>query len=144
MSHKFESFDINDIHRREKKNDAAVAYADSKLANILFTKELADRLKDTNITTYCLHPGLVKTDVFRQWEHKLGPFKHLVWLLLGFFFKSAQQGGQTSVYCAVDEACASQTGLYYSDCDVKTPSEKAQDKELAQQLWKVSEREVNL
>ena len=144
MGHKYAELDIEDIHMRNRACMGSLAYANSKLANVLFTKELANRLKDTKVTTYSLHPGVVKTEVFRDVERVLGPFKYLMWLFIGFFVKNSQEGAQTTIYCAVDEACAKESGLYYADCHVATPSKCADDEEMAKKLWRISEKEVNL
>jgi retinol dehydrogenase 12 len=112
-----------------------VEYSNSKLANALFSAELARKLAGTGVTTYSLHPGVVATDV---WREVPGPFR---WLIkLGMI--SVEQGAATTVYCATAVDCASETGLYYDKCRAKTPSAMAQDTALAAELWKRSEEWV--
>jgi retinol dehydrogenase 12 len=109
-----------------------VEYSNSKLANALFSAELARKLVGTGVTTYSLHPGVVATDVWREvpW-----PFRGL--MKLGMI--SVEQGALTTVHCATAPECASETGLYYDKCRAKTPSAMAQDKALAAELWRRSE-----
>jgi NAD(P)-dependent dehydrogenase (short-subunit alcohol dehydrogenase family) len=104
-------------------------YAVSKLANVLFSKELARRLEGTGVTTYALHPGVVATDV---WRHVPAPLR---WVIKKFMI-TPEQGAQASLRCATDPELAGQTGRYY---DVggkeKEPSRLANDAELARALW---------
>ena len=81
------------------------AYTQSKLANILFTRELARRLgPESTVHTYSLHPGVVSTELGRH----LYDMSLLKWLFL-----TPEQGAQTSLYCALDESLAKETGQYY-------------------------------
>ena len=112
-----------------------VEYNNSKLANALFSAELARRLAGTGVAAYSLHPGVVATDVWREIPR---PFR---WLLkLGMI--SVEQGAATTMYCATAAECAGESGLYYDKCRVKTASEMAQDKALAAELWRRSEEWV--
>jgi NAD(P)-dependent dehydrogenase (short-subunit alcohol dehydrogenase family) len=106
-------------------------YAVSKLANVLFTTELARRLEGTGVTTYSLHPGVVASDAWRQipW-----PFRSLAKL----FMLSVEDGAKTTLHCATSNEVES--GLYYDKCKPKRPSRLAQDPELASQLWHRSEQ----
>ena len=112
-----------------------VEYNNSKLANALFSAELARRLTGTGVAAYSLHPGVVATDVWREIPR---PFR---WLLkLGMI--SVEQGAATTMYCATAAECAGESGLYYDKCRVKTASKMAQDKALAAELWQRSEEWV--
>ena len=115
-----------------KGKTVLVEYSNSKLANALFSAELARKLVGTGVTTYALHPGVVATDVWREvpW-----PFRGL--MKLGMI--SVEQGALTTLHCATAPECASETGLYYDKCRVKTPSAMAQDQTLAAELWQRSE-----
>lgn len=113
-------------------------YQVSKLANVLFSAELARRLAalDTShpaskIRSYSLHPGVVATDV---WREVPGPLR---WLMKRFMI-SSEEGAATTIYCALDPACADETGLYYDNCAPKIPSNVAQDPALATALWEHS------
>ena len=104
-------------------------YAQSKLANVLFTKELARRLEGTGIATYAVHPGVVATDV---WRRVPGPVR---WVMKKFMI-SPEEGAQSSLRCATAPELAGQTGRYY-DVGGKetTPNRVADDVELANTLW---------
>ncbi|XP_023726530.1 retinol dehydrogenase 14 isoform X2 [Cryptotermes secundus] len=90
------------------------AYCQSKLANVLFCKELARRLQDTGVTTYAVHPGVVLTDLQRHWDTSFFTGAKAVFYGLGsLFLKNAEEGAQTTIYCSVDRKLANKTGLYY-------------------------------
>ncbi|XP_011866225.1 PREDICTED: retinol dehydrogenase 11-like isoform X1 [Vollenhovia emeryi] len=115
------------------------AYLQSKLANILFTKELEHRLKNANISginTYSLHPGVIKTELGRSFNSTIIPGSTLFYKYVMYpFIKSPEQGAQTTIHCAVDEKVANETGLYYSECQVTRPSCSATDDQVAKDLW---------
>ncbi|XP_014251574.1 retinol dehydrogenase 11-like [Cimex lectularius] len=139
-----QSLHFNDINL-EKSYGPLLAYSRSKLANILFTRELAHRLKDTLVNVYCLHPGVVYTELSRHVDSSF--FRGARWLYntVGYpFMKSPKQGAQTTLYCAVDEKTANETGLYYDDCKVSCTSALAKNDEVAKELWEVSVKMVNL
>ncbi len=80
-----------------------VAVSQSKLANILFTEELARRLSGTGVTAYALHPGVVRTELSRHLDWKVRavalPFSPLLWLLM----KDSLAGAQTNLYCSSNQ-----------------------------------------
>ncbi len=132
----------------EKSYSPMLAYARSKLANILFTNELEKRLKSTGVSTFAVHPGAVRTEITRMEAD--GVYKLMaiaakvffpVWYILS---KSAKQGAQTSIHCAISYEALQYSGCYFSDCQVKTPSIYARNKNDAELLWKISEKMVNL
>nr|XP_012222950.1 PREDICTED: retinol dehydrogenase 13-like [Linepithema humile] len=94
------------------------SYTQSKLANVLFTKELVRQLakaKIIGINVYALHPGLMPTEISRHSGDTFfyGADKcYTFWTWL--FFKNVVQGAQTTIYCAIDEKAGEETGLYYS------------------------------
>jgi len=131
-------------HYRAKKIDWSVLrdkthsttglreYEVSKLANVLFTKELARKLEGSGVTTYAVHPGVVATDA---WRKVPGPVR---WIIKKFMV-TPEQGAHSSLRTATDPALAAETGHYYdADGSEKRPSRLADDTELAQQLWQRS------
>ena len=114
------------------------AYAQSKLANVLFTKELADRLKGTRITVNCLHPGFVHTEIGTKGVTGLAKFIWSFFSRLGGL--SAADGAKTSVYLASSSAVNGVTGKYFDKCKPKEESKLAKDTNLQKELWKVSEQ----
>uniref|UniRef100_F7G3R5 Retinol dehydrogenase 11 n=2 Tax=Ornithorhynchus anatinus TaxID=9258 RepID=F7G3R5_ORNAN len=117
----------------EKYYYSNMAYCHSKLANILFTRELARRLQGTGVTTYALHPGVVQSELVR---HSL--LMCLVWRLFSFFVKSSQEGAQTSLHCAVAENLEALSGEYFSDCKRAPVSARGRNGATARRLWEVS------
>ncbi|XP_068199952.1 retinol dehydrogenase 12-like [Antennarius striatus] len=133
MAHSWGSINLEDINS-EKSYDKNRAYAQSKLANVLFTRSLAKRLEGTGVTTYSLHPGVVQTDLYR---HLPGAQRAVV-KLVSPFTKSSIQGAQTNIYCAVEPSLDNESGGYYSDCAPANCSAAGKDDELAQKLWELT------
>jgi NAD(P)-dependent dehydrogenase (short-subunit alcohol dehydrogenase family) len=110
------------------------AYSNSKLANILFTTELARRLTGTGVTANCLHPGTVNTGFGRDGSRLLR-----LGLDLGRrFLRTAGQGADTVVYLASSPDVAGATGGYYVNRKLRTPSRAARDQVTARRLWEIS------
>ncbi len=116
------------------------AYGKSKLANILFTRELARRLVGTGVTVNCLHPGVVRTG-FGSTDDMSG-IEHLTVAIGSPFYVSAERGARTTVYLASSPEVADRTGGYYVRCSEHRPSRAARDPEAARRLWEVSEQLV--
>ena len=115
------------------------AYGQSKLANILFTRELALRLAGSAVTANCLHPGVVATGIaHRHWLTKVG------WKFLTPFMMSAADGAKTSVYLATAPEVAHISGEYFSHCRIANSSAAAKDMAAARRLWDMSEKMVGL
>ncbi|XP_067298271.1 retinol dehydrogenase 11 [Pseudorasbora parva] len=128
----------------EKDYEPQKSYRQSKLANVLFTRELAARLKGTGVTTYSLHPGVIRTELGRHFLAVLPLWKKLLLLPIIFFVKTPWQGSQTTIYCAVDESLQNTSGLYYSDCAPKEAAPQGRDDAAAQRLWDLSTSMVGL
>lgn len=111
-------------------------YQVSKLANVLFTVELARRIEGSGVTTYAVHPGVVASSIWRRipW-----PFRSIAHL----FMISNEEGAKTTIYCATDEGVASDNGLYYDTCRVKEPNPVVHDRAIAAELWDRSEAWVS-
>uniref|UniRef100_A0A8D1FS24 NADP-retinol dehydrogenase n=1 Tax=Sus scrofa TaxID=9823 RepID=A0A8D1FS24_PIG len=117
----------------EKFYHAGLAYCNSKLANVLFTQELARRLKGSGVTTYSVHPGTVDSELVRH-----SSLLRWIWWLFSFFIKTPQQGAQTSLYCALTEGLEVLSGNHFSDCHVAWVSAQARNETVARRLWDVS------
>ena len=115
-------------------------YGRSKLANILFTTELAKRLAGTGVTANSLHPGSVATGYARDGDTT----GFLAWGVKAFapFSLTPEQGARTSVYLCSSPEVEAVTGRYFAKCKEKTPSSNARDESAAAQLWEVSEQLV--
>ena len=116
--------------------DRLEAYAQSKLANLLFTYELARRLGDTTITVNALHPGSVATNLGsnNNW------LKTRLRNLLKSDMISPEQGAKTLVYLATSPEVVAVTGQYFYNCRPMRSSEESYDKANAEKLWLLSER----
>ena len=111
------------------------AYGNSKLFNILFTMELADRLKGTYVTANCLHPGVIASNFGKTGEW---------WVRLFFglgkpFLKSNREGAETTIYLATSDEVEGVNGAYFKESKVATPRKLARNKAAAEKLWGISE-----
>ena len=114
--------------------DSNIAYMQSKLANILFTTELAKREKD--IIAYSLHPGLVDTGIFRDQPQAIQN-------LMKLFTLTPEEGARTSVYLASQPGIESENGKYFVDCKPAFTMFQARDEKNAAKLWEESLKLVN-
>jgi NAD(P)-dependent dehydrogenase (short-subunit alcohol dehydrogenase family) len=116
------------------------SYSNSKLANILFTRELARRLDGTGVTANCLHPGVVRTGFGRDAR----PLMRAGITIARPFMLSPERGADTMVYLASSPDVAAKTGGYYVKRQLREPSAAARDDGLARRLWEISERLTGL
>jgi NAD(P)-dependent dehydrogenase (short-subunit alcohol dehydrogenase family) len=121
-----------DVRRPTRSITGIREYANSKLANLLFSAELAKRLQGTQVSTYSLHPGVVDTEIWRALPTWARPLLRLRGLL------TAEEGARTTLHCAL-HAPQTETGLYYADCHPTAPAALGQNAELARALWERSE-----
>ncbi len=111
------------------------AYAQSKLANVLFANELARREAPHGVTANSLHPGVVKTNLAREFPEMLRPVAGLVML-------TPEKGAQTSIFLASSSEVNAVTGMYFDKCKAKAPSKAAQQVADGQRLWDWSLAEI--
>jgi len=121
----------------EKRYSAMNAYSRSKLANILFTNELARRLAGTGVTANSAHPGTVATGFARD-DDASGILAFGIKVIKPFVL-TPEKGARTSVYLASSPEVADVTGQYFVKCRPRSPSAAARDPEAAARLWSVSE-----
>lgn len=114
----------------EKGYDGMQAYSRSKLANILFTYELARRLAGSNVTVNCLHPGVIRSGLQRD----MG----LQFQVIARSFASPERGAETSIYLASSPDVAGITGKYFSGKRETRSSAISYDEGVARKLWQVS------
>ncbi len=115
------------------------AYGQSKLANLLFAKQLAKRLAGSNRTANALHPGVIRTNLARH----MSPLTRAAMAAVGpLFFKTVPQGAATQCFLAAHPDVAAVSGQYYADCNPAPTSSRGADDGLAQRLWQVSEHIV--
>lgn len=112
------------------------AYCQSKLANIVFTYELAKRLNGTNITANCLHPGVVNTNFGKE----LKGFFKVVYFLFGKLQRSPEKGAETIIWLASSPEVEGITGKYFSDKKEIKSQKDSYLETIQKQLWEVSEQ----
>jgi NAD(P)-dependent dehydrogenase (short-subunit alcohol dehydrogenase family) len=134
-AHQGAKLDFNDLQSANGYGGLKV-YGRSKLANILFTRELARRLAGTSVTANCLHPGVVKT----RFGESSGGFAGLLIPFLRPFFISPEAGADTIVYLASSPDVVGMTGGYFAKRKLTEPSAAARDDAAAKRLWIESEK----
>ncbi|KAL3856956.1 hypothetical protein ACJMK2_011662 [Sinanodonta woodiana] len=117
------------------KYDIYKAYGRSKLAMVLFTVEATRRWMSSQVLFYGAHPGMVCTDLLRNWPGVTGNILQAVSRIL---FKSPEDGCQTIVYCAVANEIRAQAGKFLENCQLMKIKKIARDKDVANKLWEVS------
>jgi NAD(P)-dependent dehydrogenase (short-subunit alcohol dehydrogenase family) len=134
-AHRGATLDFDDL-QNEHGHGAMRAYGKSKLCNILFTRELARRLKGSGVTANSLHPGTVRTNFGRDGD--VGGLFAIGVKLGGIFFKSPAQGARTSIYVASSDEAGAVSGEYWVNRKMGKPSAAARDDEAARRLWEKS------
>jgi retinol dehydrogenase 14 len=138
-AHTAAKLDLDDLHL-EREWDSWRSYSNSKLANILFTRELARRTAGTGVTANCAHPGVVRTGFGRD----ATPLLRIGLVFARPFLLSPERGASTVVYLATSPDVADATGGYYVKSQLREPSKAAQDEATAQRLWELSEELTGL
>ncbi|XP_076827602.1 retinol dehydrogenase 13 isoform X1 [Brachyhypopomus gauderio] len=144
VAHAGGKIEFDDLFFDKRPYKSLVSYKQSKLANVLFSRELARRMKGTGVTSYCLHPGIIRTELGRHVESWSPMLKAVLFLPCLIFMKTPMQGAQTTIYCAVTEGLESKSGCYFSDCAEREPAPEGKDDEVARRLWEESARLVGL
>ncbi len=134
IAHKRGTINFDDIHFKKHYNGFN-AYAQSKLANILFTKSLANRLKDKNITVNTLHPGNVASNFGRN----NGLIRYWAKRLIKRNFISTSKGAETVIYLASSDEVTGVSGEYFVDKMIAASSALSNDEKLQERLWEFSE-----
>ena len=131
-AHRFSPMDFDNL-QAEKGYAPFMVYGRSKLANILFTRELARREQARGVTVNCLHPGVVDSNFMAK-----GGLWGLAGRLGGLFMISPDKGAETSVHLAASPEVANVTGEYFAKKKVRRTSAAAQDEAAMRRLWDVS------
>jgi NAD(P)-dependent dehydrogenase (short-subunit alcohol dehydrogenase family) len=128
--------DFDDPMFDKRSYGGFASYGASKLANILFTRELARKLEGTNVTVNSLHPGVIASGFGRN---NKGAFGWIMRNIASPFLGSEESGAKTSVYLASSPDVEGKTGLYWKSSREARPTRAGQDDEAAKRLWKLSE-----
>jgi retinol dehydrogenase-14 len=126
--------------QRERAYDPIGAYTQSKLANVLFTYELARRLQGSGVTANCLHPGVIATKLVDAFYNRTGPAR----LISRLRFDSPRTGAAAVLHLATSPDLAGVSGRYFHETTPSTSSPKSYDEALAGALWAISARLTGL
>jgi NAD(P)-dependent dehydrogenase (short-subunit alcohol dehydrogenase family) len=133
--------DLNDLHLN-KRYQGFKAYANSKLAVVLFTLELAERLKDSGITVNAVHPGHVATNIWNMWPGTW--YQALLFRIIRMFARSPEDAAQNSVFLTTADEVKGVTGTYFDDRKPKALAPACNDVTLRRNLWELSEKLTGL
>ena len=135
--------DFDDLNAEQSYSGMGV-YGRSKLANVLFTYELARRLEGSGVTTNCLHPGVVRSGFGQNNGGLIALVFKSAYTLMTPFTKSNAQGAETSIYLASSPEVEGVTGKYFVDSEETPSSPASHDEEAARRLWEISEQMTGL
>jgi len=139
--HRFAKLDFDDLEFRRRKFRGMQVYGVSKLLNLLFTNELADRLHDTDVTVNALHPGVVNTGLG---DNNPPTLLMRAMRLCKFAMRTPEKGAETAVFLASSPDVAGMTGTYWIDCRKKRAREISHDRDARRRLWEISEKMTGL
>jgi NAD(P)-dependent dehydrogenase (short-subunit alcohol dehydrogenase family) len=135
VAHRGAHINFDNLQFERGRYNGVEAYRQSKLANILFTKELARRSRGSGVTSNCFHPGGVRTNLVQSsaWYYRL------IWAIINPFLTSPKKGADTAIYLASSSEVAEISGQYFVNKKPVIPSKLADDHDAAARLWKISE-----
>lgn len=119
----------------ERRYNGWQQYSNTKLANIVFTCELARRLEGSGVTANCVHPGVIHTNLMSNYSRALS----WTWHLLRWFFKKPEEGAETPVYLASSPEVSAVSGRYFKYCAPLDSSAESRDPDTQRRLWEASE-----
>jgi NAD(P)-dependent dehydrogenase (short-subunit alcohol dehydrogenase family) len=132
-AHAFGHIDFEDL-MAERRYRFMKVYGQSKLANVLFTFELARRLDGTGVTVNCFHPGAVRSNFVKG----MGGAASVMAPVVGIFEHSSEKGAETQIHLASSPEVEGVTGKYFFKKKEKRPSDESLDVDVAKRLWEVS------
>lgn len=133
-AHQGAQLDLDAVRGPQERYSGLRAYGRSKLANVLFTYELARRLDGTNVTATCVHPGVVKTNIFASGGGLIGRVADF----FSFLYNSPEKGAEGPLYLAAAPEAESITGRYFKKTKPARSSEASYNEEAARRLWTAS------
>jgi retinol dehydrogenase 14 len=139
-AHSMGRIDFDDL-MGERSYSGMRAYSQSKLANLLFTYELARRLAGSGVTANAVHPGMVRTGFGAE---DAGVVQRLFTPLMRPFMKSPAEGAATSIHLASSPEVEGVTGCYFAGCRQRSSSGRSHDDAVARRLWELSAELVGL
>ena len=135
VAHRGARINFDNLQFEKGRYNGVKAYRQSKLANILFTTELARRSRGSGVTSNCFHPGGVRTNLVQSspWYYRL------IWAIIDPFLVSPKKGADTALYLASSSEVDNISGKYFVNRKPDGPSGLADDHDAAARLWKISE-----
>ena len=135
VAHRGAYINFDNLQFERGRYNGVEAYRQSKLANVLFTKELARRSRGSGVTSNCFHPGGVRTNLVQSsaWHYRL------IWAIINPFLANPKKGADTAIYLASSSEVAEISGKYFVNKKPVRPSKLADDHDAAARLWKISE-----
>lgn len=140
-AHEGATIHFDDLQQTRGLYRALGVYGQSKLANIMFTYELARRLAGSGVTANALHPGIVATHIYRS-NNRL--FNNAARAVMPLFALSPEKGARTSIYLASSPEVATVSGKYFVKCKPRRSSKESYDEAAQRQLWQASEQLTGL
>ncbi len=135
----FGKMDLEDLQSKRRYR-AFPVYSKTKLANIMFTYELAERLRGTGVTANCMHPGTVNTGFASNGRSLFT----LLFRVFKPFMRSPEEGADTLIYLAASSDVEGMSGRYLADRKVRSSSKQSYDEDLREKLWEKSEELTGL
>lgn len=132
---RFKTLDWDALRRPTQSASSFAEYAASKLGNVWHMRHLAERLKDTGVHTYALHPGVIASDIWRKVPWPIRPLMHR-------FMEDAESGARTSLWCAASPELAEETGGYYDRMNRTEPAPLALDNAQRDRFWALAHAAV--
>jgi NAD(P)-dependent dehydrogenase (short-subunit alcohol dehydrogenase family) len=139
-AHRSAKLNFDDLHTRQSYEIGSKAYGRSKLANVLFTYQLARRLAGSGVTANALHPGAVATG----FGHNNGALARLAFKVFNRFSMTPEQGAETLIYLASSPEVEGVTGKYFYKCKPVDSAPASYEEATARRLWQASEQMVGL
>ena len=128
--------DLLDFNCEKREYQNLSQYAKTKLANILFSLELQNKLKNSNVCVYSVHPGIVATDLVRDFPKSVENFLRPI---INLLFKTPEQGASTQIMLASDPSLQTRCSRYWADCDIHEEAPFAKNPIFAKNLWAKTE-----
>jgi NAD(P)-dependent dehydrogenase (short-subunit alcohol dehydrogenase family) len=136
-AHYFGTLDLSNMIKFDKYiNHPFLTYCDTKLANVMFMKELSERLKDNDVYVNALHPGTIYTNGVKY--NTIWYIKIFLTFICFLYNKTLEEGAQTLIYLSVSEEVDGVSGEYFADCKRTKYSPLADNSLLRKQLWDIS------
>jgi NAD(P)-dependent dehydrogenase (short-subunit alcohol dehydrogenase family) len=128
------TLELDEVTNAKGPYSSRAAYAQSKLANVMFTLSLAHRLSSRGVTVNCLHPGVIATNLLPGWLRLVKPF-------ISREMFDAERGAKTTLYLALSKDLADVSGCYFDENRRRqAPAARAADSDRQELLWSASER----